>query len=867
MKKHFLLVLLAACCFSAAFSQSLPYQNARLSAEERARDLLKRLTLEEKARLMESSSPAIKRLGIPQFDWWSEALHGVGRNGLATVFPITIGMAASFDEPLVFDVFTAVSDEARAKNTADRRNNSFRRYQGLSFWTPNINIFRDPRWGRGQETYGEDPFLTTRMGLAVVRGLQGPAGHRYQKLLACAKHFAVHSGPEWNRHSFNLEDVAPRDLWETYLPAFKALVQEGDVKEIMCAYQRIDGEPCCGNNRYLQQILRDEWGFQGLVTSDCWAVNDFWEPGRHGFSPDRESAVAQAVRAGTDVECGESYSSLPEAVKRGQVTEKEIDTSLLRLLKARFELGDFDPDELVEWTSIPMSVVSSTEHRSLALKMARESMVLLQNRNDILPLSRQQNIVVMGPNAADSTMLWGNYNGFPAHTTTILDGIAAKKAANVSFVNACGHTTRTVEESRFGQLFTPDGQRGMTATYWNNQRQEGTPVATAHYTAPVSLSNGGATVFAPGVNLQHFSARLEGILRPQKSEKVVFALTCDDGARLTVDGQVLIDDMRTTDSLRYTRESKCEMQVEAGREYRVVVDYVQSVAYAQLKFNVLNYSTMSDDDILQATAHADVVVFAGGISPRLEGEEMKVDAPGFKGGDRTSIELPEAQRQVIELLGRNHRRVVFVNCSGSAMALVPESQHADAIVQAWYGGEAGGQAVADVLFGDYNPGGKLPLTFYASTDQLPDFEDYSMQNRTYRYFRGEPLFSFGYGLSYTHFTLSNQQVEFVGNAERDVRVTLDVTNDGSRLGDEVVQVYLRRRADVDGPQKALKAFQRVSLQPGETRRVEMILPRQRFENWDESAQTMRVVPGIYDVYVGNSSRRADQKWLAVELKK
>ena len=867
MKKCYLFLLICVCCASLGFAQQMPYQNPDLKPADRARDLLKRLTLTEKAQLMESSSPAIKRLGIPQFDWWNEALHGVGRNGLATVFPATIGMAASFDDVLLLEVFTAVSDEARAKNADDRRNNSFRRYQGLSFWTPNINIFRDPRWGRGQETYGEDPFLTTRMGLAVVRGLQGPQGHRYQKLLACAKHFAVHSGPEWNRHSFNLENINPRDLWETYLPAFKALVQEGDVKEVMCAYQSIDGEPCCGNSRYLQQILRQEWGFKGIVTSDCWAVNDFWQPNRHGFSPDKESAVASALRAGTDVECGESYSSLPEAVKRGQVTEQEIDTSLLRLLTARFELGDFDPQELVEWTRIPLSVVSSEEHRALALKMARESMTLLQNRDHVLPLNRQQKIVVMGPNAADSTMLWGNYNGFPAHTTTILDGICAKSPANVTYVGACGHTTNTVEQSRFGRIFAPDGTPGLTATYWNNMKLEGTPVATATYKSPVNLSNGGATVFAPGVNLENFSARFEGVLRPEQSETVTFAVTCDDGVRLTVDDKVLIDAMETSNSNRNSHDYKREMKVEAGHEYRIVLDFVQSVAYAQLRFNVLNYSTMSDDDILAATAKADAVVFVGGISPRLEGEEMKVDAPGFKGGDRTSIELPDVQRKTMELLHRHNRRVVFVNCSGSAMALVPESVNADAILQAWYGGEAAGTAVADVLFGDYNPSGKLPLTFYASTDQLPDYEDYSMQNRTYRYFKGEPLFPFGFGLSYSDFRFSNQKLEFVANGSRhDVRLTLDVTNQGQYAGDEVVQVYLRRRADVDGPLKSLKAFQRVSLQPGETRRVEILLPRNRFECWDASTQTMRVLPGIYDVYVGNSSRRADQKWLAVELK-
>ena len=395
------------CAGSAAplSAQTLPYQNPSLSAHERAVDLCSRLTLEEKAALMQSSSPAIERLGIPQFDWWNEALHGVARNGYATVYPATIGMAASFDDALLYRVYSAVSDEARVKANQARHSGRIKRYQSLSFWTPNINIFRDPRWGRGQETYGEDPYLTTRMGLAVVRGLQGPEDTRYRKLLACAKHFAVHSGPEWNRHEFNIESLPERDLWETYLPAFKTLVQDGHVAEVMCAYQRIDGDPCCGNTRYLQHILRDQWGFKGLVTSDCGAVDDFWKPGRHGVSANAHAASAKAVRSGTDVECGSNYRTLPEAVAAGEISEQEVDVSLIRLLQARFELGDFDPEELVDWQRLPESKLLSAENKQLALDMARESMTLLQNRSNLLPLSESgQKILVMGPNANDSVM-------------------------------------------------------------------------------------------------------------------------------------------------------------------------------------------------------------------------------------------------------------------------------------------------------------------------------------------------------------------------------------------------------------------------------------------------------------------------------
>ena len=488
-----LLMLLAA---NDAFAQRYPYQVTYLPNLERARDLCHRLTLDEKVKLMMDRSPAIDRLNVPEFQWWNEALHGVARNGYATVFPITIGMAASFDDNLVYKVFTAVSDEARAKNNEARRSGHIDRYQGLSFWTPNINIFRDPRWGRGQETYGEDPYLTTQMGLAVVSGLQGDEGQKYKKLLACAKHFAVHSGPEWNRHSFNLESLSQRDLWETYLPAFQSLVQKGHVAEVMCAYQSIDGEPCCGNSHYLQQILRNEWGFDGMVVSDCSAISDFWVKGRHGVSANAAEASAKAVVSGTDVECGSNYKSLPEAIKAGKITEKQIDESVVRLLKARFDLGDFDDDRMNPYRKIPMTVVASAKHKNLALKMAQESMVLLQNWNDVLPLSKTDNdVVVMGPNANDSVMQWGNYNGYPTRTITILQGIREKNP-NIKYVEGCGLTRNEVSESRFNEI-TSKGGKGITAQYWNNMELKGTPANTAQLSSGVHLSNGGATVFAP----------------------------------------------------------------------------------------------------------------------------------------------------------------------------------------------------------------------------------------------------------------------------------------------------------------------------------------------------------------------------------
>ena len=467
MKKQILtLAMLSALALSAhaqqPASQLLPYQNPNLSAEARANDLLSRLTLEEKTKLMMDASPAISRLGIPQFQWWNEALHGVARNGYATVFPITMHMASSWDDALLYQVFTAVSDEARAKAQVAKKSGNVKRYQSLSFWTPNVNIFRDPRWGRGQETYGEDPYLTTRMGLAVVNGLQGqsfdgkplaapgvPASDQskapqYVKTLACAKHFAVHSGPEWNRHVFNLENLPARDLWETYLPAFKSLVQDGHVAEVMCAYQRIDGAPCCSNAKFERQILRDEWGFKGLITSDCGAIFDFFMPGYHGTAKTATEATAQAVNAGTDLECGSAYRTIPQAVKAGMINEDKVNQSLKRLLVARFQLGDFDKDETVAWTQIPENVIACKAHKDLAEKIAEEGIVLLQNRNQLLPLNRNQKIVVMGPNANDSIMLRGNYSGYPTSSTTILQGIRNyMKGAEVKYVPACTLTRTT----------------------------------------------------------------------------------------------------------------------------------------------------------------------------------------------------------------------------------------------------------------------------------------------------------------------------------------------------------------------------------------------------------------------------------------
>ena len=854
-----LLTLLFSATTLTISAQTLPYQNPQLTPQQRSDDLLGRLTLDEKVRLMMDSSPAIGRLGIPQFQWWNEALHGVGRNGYATVFPITMGMAASWDDELLHQVFTAVSDEARAKAQQAKHSGNIRRYQSLSFWTPNINIFRDPRWGRGQETYGEDPYLTSKMGLAVVRGLQGYSYDgkplsSYKKLLACAKHFAVHSGPEWNRHTFNVENLPERDLWETYLPAFKSLVQEGDVAEIMCAYQRIDGQPCCSQTRYEQQILRDEWGFDGLITSDCGAIRDFL-PRWHNTAKDGAEASAQAVLAGTDVECGSEYRKLPDAVRRGDIKESDLDRSLRRLLIARFELGDFDSDDLVSWTKIPETVIASKEHKDIAYRMALKSIVLLKN-NGVLPLSTYAatesqptgKVVVMGPNANDSVMMWGNYSGYPTRTITALEGIRQKLSIvnsqlSIPYIPACALTRNEVVESRFGEITSPLGPKGMQAIYYNNTELQGVPAATVTLAQPIQLSNGGNTVFTPGVNLENFSARLDGTFIPTRDETVVFNISGDDKLRLIVNGDTLVNVWNVRHRIQ---GGKKELAVKAGTNYRLQIDYVQETGYGALNFDIQSRVTPTREQLLTQVGDAATVIFVGGISPSLEGEEMRVNEPGFQGGDRTSIELPQAQRDILRTLHDAGKRVIFVNCSGGAMGLVPEQESCDAILQWWYAGEQGGRALADVLFGDYNPTGKLPVTFYKNVDELPDFLDYTMNSRTYRYYQGEPVFPFGHGLSYTTF-----QIDKPNYANNKVQVR--VKNTGSRDGMETLQVYIRNTADKEGPLKTLRAYRQVELKAGEQQTVAIPLPRQSFEGWDAKTNTMRVVPGKYEIMVGNSS--------------
>jgi beta-glucosidase len=862
---------IAACLLTlsvaaqTATAQNYPYQNPNLSALERAKDLCSRLTLEEKATLMLDESPAIPRLGIKKFFWWSEALHGAANQGNVTVFPEPVAMAASFNPDLLFKCFDVASTEFRAQYNERmlRGSGEDEKFHSLSVWTPNVNIFRDPRWGRGQETYGEDPYLTSVMGVQVVKGLQGPEDAKYRKLWACAKHYAVHSGPEYTRHSANLTNVSPRDMWETYMPAFKTLVQDAKVREVMCAYQRLDDDPCCGSNRLLQTILRDEWGFKYLVVSDCGAVSDFYTSHKSSSSP--VHASAKATLAGTDVECGYGYAykSIPEAVKRGLITEAEVDKHVIRLLEGRFDLGEMDDPSLVEWSKIPYSAMSTKQSANLSLDMARQTIVLLQNKNNILPLQKGKEIIaVIGPNADNTPMMWGNYNGQPNHTITILDGINEKvkrlKGKKVKYVQGCDLTYDKVMECLMATQCSTGGKKGMKGTFWNNRTMEGKPVTTQYYTTPLAVTTFGMHNFAPGVQLEDFSAKYETVFTPEEAGEYVVNVDGCGHFELFIDGE-----QKFSHHIWRTTPNRVAIQAEKGKSYNIEVRFAHVPTYnANLAINIAKEHPIDYQQTIDQLKGVDKVIFVGGIAPSLEGEEMPVDIDGFKGGDRTHIELPKVQRDFLKALKAAGKQVIFVNCSGSCIALQPETETCEAIVQAWYPGQEGGTAVADVLFGDVNPSGKLPVTFYKNSNQLPDYEDYSMKNRTYRYFT-DALYPFGYGLSYTDFMIKTAKVEKNGTTPTDWTVTAEVANTGKRDGAEIVQLYIRNLQDPDGPLKSLRGFQRIDVKVGQTATAVMEINQKSFEFWDPETNTMRVKPGRYELLVGTSS--ADKNFKKLEI--
>ncbi|WP_184541944.1 glycoside hydrolase family 3 C-terminal domain-containing protein [Mucilaginibacter sp. FT3.2] len=820
LSKICVLALLMSPLYLHAQQRQYPYQNYKLDFTTRVNDLVSRMTLEEKVSQMLNSSPAIPRLAVPAYDWWNEVLHGVARTPFkVTVYPQAIAMAATFDRQSLNQMADYAALEGRAvHNKALQMGRAGERYMGLTYWTPNINIFRDPRWGRGQETYGEDPFLTAAMGNAFVKGLQGD-DPKYLKAAACAKHYAVHSGPEPLRHVFNA-DVSNYDLWDTYLPAFKKLVIDAKVAGVMCAYNAYKTQPCCGSDLLMVDILRNQWHFSGYVTSDCWGIDDFFK--NHKTHANAEDASADAVLHGTDVECGtDAFKSLVAAVKDGRIAEKQIDISVKRLFMTRFRLGMFDPPEIVKYAQTPASVLESPAHQEHALKMARQSIVLLKNADHILPLSKSiKKIVVLGPNADNPISILGNYNGTPSTATTVYQGIRQKLPnAEVVYEKAINFTNDTMlVYTDVAQQYHSDGHQGFRAEYFNNRELKGDPEVRYEETIAHAWQEGEGVTST--IKARDFSARYSTIFSAVNESAITFEVEGDDGYRLMIDGKEVLN--------AWTRNrwgaQQYKLPTEPGKSYQISLEFWQGDGKANIRLSAGNYQKTDADALANRIKDADAIVYVGGISPQLEGEEMKVNYPGFNGGDRTSIALPAAQTDFLKTLQATGKPVVFVMMTGSALAIPWESANIPSIVNAWYGGQAAGTAVADVLFGDYNPAGRLPVTFYKSDKDLPDFTDYSMNNRTYRYFQGDPLYGFGYGLSYTTFKYHNLVMPAVVKRGKALHLSVMVTNSGQLAGDEVVQIYvIHHHQQIKVPLKALKGFARIYLKPGESRRLRFSL--------------------------------------------
>ncbi|WP_438863983.1 glycoside hydrolase family 3 C-terminal domain-containing protein [Neptunicella sp.] len=836
-------------------SALLPFQNAQLSTEQRVDDLVSRLTLDEKVSQMMNEAPAIERLGIPAYNWWSEGLHGVARAGLATVFPQAIGLAAMWDRQQMFDVATAISDEARAKHHDFAAKGKRFLYQGLTIWSPNINLFRDPRWGRGQETYGEDPYLTGELAVPFIKGLQGD-DPKYLKTVATVKHFAVHSGPEPERHEFNAT-TNKKDLYETYLPMFEKGIKQGGAYSLMCAYNRYNGEAACGSQTLLQDILRRDWDFDGFVVSDCGAIEDFHA--HHKITQSAAESAALAVKTGTDLNCGKVYSSLKEAVQQGMISEQQIDVSLKRLFTARFKLGMFDSAEQVAYQNIPYSVVDSEEHQQLALQSARKSMVLLKNANHTLPLKKDiGTLAVIGPNADQWLMLLGNYNGVPSDPVTPLRGIRDKVSANTKVLYAQGS-----QLAEGIPMFYPvpasalqhNGQPGLQAEFFNNSELQG-EVLFSRIDANVD-ANWNDKAPRDDMDDDNFAVRWSGEIVADSDGEYQLGVISSCNTKLYLDGELVASTkyhfrdeygdprLRKSPVLNLTKGQPHKIRIEAGETY----------ADAQVQLVWAKPQPDLHQQALDAASQADAVVMLMGLTARLEGEEMDVHTDGFNGGDRTKIDLPQVQQQLIKDIQALGKPVVLVLLNGSALAVNWADEHVPAILEAWYPGQAAGTAIADVLFGDVNPAGRLPVTFYHSVDELPAFEDYNLTTQTYRFFNQQPLYPFGYGLSYSRFEYSDIAVKETGEDKFNVSVTL--TNSGDMDGDEVVQLYVGQ-AEHTGhhPIRSLKGFQRVHLAAGEQQTIEFALTREDFALFDQQGEA-KVVPGDYRVSVGGG--QPDQK--------
>jgi beta-glucosidase len=844
--------LCCALCPAASAQQASPaYKNPKLPIDQRVDDLISRMTLEEKVSQLGHTAAGVSRLGIPEYNWWNEGLHGVARAGEATVFPQAIGMAATFDEPLIRQIADVISTEFRAKYSLTvHSDGSSDWYRGLTVWSPNINIFRDPRWGRGQETYGEDPYLTARLGVAFVTGLQGNDPN-YLKTVATPKHFAVHSGPESTRHTVDVQ-ASRHDMEDTYLPAFRATVIEGKAESVMCAYNSLNGQPACANVALLEEHLRRDWGFQGYVVSDCGAATDIFEG--HHFAPTPQQGVSVAFKAGMDLICGDyrnrmstEHAAILAAVHQGLLSEADIDRALQRLFTARFKLGLFDPPDSVPYSRISPGENDSEAHRKLALRAAQEAIVLLKNKDSFLPLKHApERIAVIGPDADNLDALVGNYNGTPSKPVTILAGLRKRYPdSKIVYVEGTGLVGPVTKAIPHNVLCTDSSckEHGLRADYFANMTLEGTPTMTRTDDA-VDFS-WGDTGISPQL-LNNYSVRWTGVVVPSKTGDYLIGFTGQDGYRVWLDGNLMVEDWNIHHPASTLTK---KIHLEKDHLYPIKIEYFQNLRSAEARV-VWSLPDDAGQEAISAAKDADLAVIVLGLSPRVEGEEMKVESEGFSGGDRTRIDLPAPQEKLLERVHAAGKPTVLLLMNGSPLAVNWADEHLPAIVEAWYPGEEGGTAFAQALAGDFSPAGRLPVTFYKSTDQLPPFEDYAMAKRTYRYFGGEPIYPFGYGLSYTSFRYDNPRVDAASlSANHSVTIYVDVTNTGAMGGDEVVQLYLTHPGIAGTPLRALKGFQRLHLDPGKKKTVTFTL-RDRELSLVDDAGRHRILPGKVELWIG-----------------
>lgn len=844
MKKRSIVIALHFFALTTFAQENFPYKNPNLPTEQRVNDLVSRMSLDEKINQLMDSAPAIDRLGVPEYNWWNESLHGVARAGFATVFPQSISIASSWDRQLILDVATAISDEARAKHHEYLRRGQHGMYQGLTFWSPNVNIFRDPRWGRGHETYGEDPFLTSQLGLNYVNGLQG-TNDKYLKVVATAKHYAVHSGPEPSRHFFdaNTSDI---DLYETYLPAFRTLVKDGHVYSVMGAYNRFRGESASASP-FLFNILRNEWGFNGYIVSDCGAVTDIWK--YHKITNDAASASALAVKNGLDLECGSSFKSLKEAVDTKLISEADIDIAVKRLFTARFKLGMFDPDEIVPYAQIPYSTNNNSANDFLARTASQKSIVLLKNQNNTLPLSKTiKTIAVIGPNADDIQSLWGNYSGVPSNPITVLKGIQNKLEPNAKVLYAKGTDlakgvpAMKIIPSIYFQ--NENGTQGLIGEYFDNKDWKGKPLFNRvddniDFSWDINTPD-------PRLKMGNYSVKWTGYLTVPKTGTYNISEWSKPFMTVEIEGGKSTGGKNN----HHPRFRPQKINLEAGKKYKIEVKYQNFYgdAIAQLLWSEPQENLVQE--AVQTANQADAVILVLGLNERLEGEEMKVEADGFNGGDRTSLDLPANQEELMKAIKATGKPVILVLINGSALSINWANDNVPAILTAGYPGQQGGNAIADVLFGDYNPAGRLPVTYYKSVDQLPKFENYDMEGRTYRYFHKTPLYPFGFGLSYTNFKYSNLQLPKEFNSDAAFKVSVDITNTGDRDGDEVAELYIKdEKASTPRPICQLEGFERIHLKKGETKTVSFTITPRQLSMINKKKQRV-VEPGWFTIFAG-----------------